>query len=89
MLQTQQDTVVPAASPLRKLALIIYAALALLLLATPQQIADRLDDFEPNPAAHAAKVAAEGVAKIMNPLGVPQVFRRARKAFLAALGERN
>ena len=75
-------------APLRRLALILYASLALLLLAMPRQIADRLDDFEPNPVAHAGKLAAEGVAKVMNPTGVPQVFARARKAFLSALGER-
>ena len=77
------------AKPLRRLARIVYATLALLLLAMPQQIADRLDDFEPNAAAHAGRVAAEGVAKAMQATGVPQVFAWARKAFLEALGERN
>ena len=74
---------------LRRLALIIYATLALLLLAMPRQIADRLDDFEPNVFAHVAKVAAEGVAKAMDQTGAPQVFARARGAFLAALGDRH
>ena len=74
---------------LRRLALILYATLLLLLLAMPRQIADRLDDFEPNGFAHAAKVAAEGVAKAMDQTGLPQVFTRARGAFLAALGERH
>ena len=83
-----QNTNAAPANPLRRLALIIYAALALLLLTMPRQIADRLDDFEPNVVAHAGKVVAEAVAKIMYPTGVPQMFERARKAFLEALGER-
>ena len=77
------------AHPLRRLALIVYASLTLLLLAVPQQIADRLDDFEPNSIAHAGKIVAESVAKVMNTTGVPQVFERARKAFLEALGEQH
>ncbi len=88
-MQPEENRIATAARPLRRLAVILYASLGLLLLAMPQQIADRLDDFEPNPVAHAAKLAAEAVAKVMAPLGIPQLFGRARKAFLEALGERN
>lgn len=78
-----------SATPLGRLARIVYASLALLFAAMPQQIADRIDDFEPNAAAHAAKKAAEGAAGVMTATGIPQVFARARKAFLSAIGERS
>ena len=78
-----------SAAPLRRLALIVYASLTLLVIALPRQIADRLDDFEPNAMAHAAKAAAESVAGVMDTAGAPQLFERARKTFLSALRERN
>ena len=73
---------------LRRVAAIVYASLALLLAAMPQQVADRLDDFEPNVLAHAGKLAAEGLALALRPLGVAQVFEHARAAFLERAGER-
>lgn len=81
-------TPVPAAPILRRLALIVYGSLALLCLALPQQVADRLDDFEPNAAAHAGRVAAEGLAQVMARTGLPQVFAATRGAFMTMAGER-
>lgn len=76
-------------APLRRLTGIVYGTLLLLSLAMPQQIADRLDDFEPNAVAHAGKVTAEALAQIMARTGLPQLFVEARGAFLAAAGERH
>ena len=76
-------------SPLRRLAWIIYGALLLLGVAMPQQIADRLDDFEPNAAAHAGKLVFEGLAQVTDTVGIGPAFTRARQAFLEAAGERH
>ena len=73
---------------LRRVAFIVYAGLALLLGAMPRQVADRLDDFEPNALAHAGKLAAENVAWLSGALGVQALFDKARAAFLGKLGER-
>ena len=78
-----------AVSPLRRLAWILYGALFLLCLSLPRQIADRFDDFEPNAAAHAGKVAFEGLAQVTDAAGIALAFTSARQAFLEAAGERH
>jgi hypothetical protein len=77
----------PDAHPLGTAAIIIYATFALLVLAVPQSLVNRLDDLNENPVQQVALHVAEGVQAASHALRLDVPYQRARAFFLAVTGK--
>jgi hypothetical protein len=84
--QTARPTT-PDAHPLRTAAIVIYATFALLILAVPGSLVNRLNDLEENPVQQVLLRAADGVQAASQRLGLDIPYQRARALFLAATGK--
>jgi len=77
----------PDPHPLRTAAVVIYVTFALLILAVPQSLVNRLNDLEENPVQQALLRAADGVQAASHRIGLDIPYQRARALFLAASGK--
>jgi hypothetical protein len=71
---------------LRRIAIIIYGTLALLLLTMPDEILARLDDFNPTLPVRAAQTVVGAIAVVSNALGIPPAFHAVRNAIMTLAG---
>ncbi len=67
--------------PVRTTAVIIYATLALLILAVPQSLPNWLRDMDDNPVQQVLLRAASGVQAASQAAGLDVPYQRARAAF--------
>lgn len=77
----------PDAHPLRTAAVVIYGTLALLMLAVPQSLVNRLNDLEENRVQQIALRAAEGVQAASHHVFLDRAYVQARAVFLALTGK--
>ena len=70
----------------RRIAVIIYGTLVLLLLSMPDEILGRLDDFSPTLPVRAAQTIVGAIAGVSNALGIPPAFHAARSVVLTLAG---
>ena len=75
------------AHPLRTAAIVIYGTFALLILAIPQSLVNRLNDFDESPPQQALLRIAESVQVASHSVGLDRAYLRARAAFLALAGK--
>ncbi len=69
--------------PLRTTAAVVYVSLALLALAIPQSMVNRLNDFGPNAARDAALILAQAVVDTAHRIGADWPYREGRRLFLS------
>ena len=72
--------------PVRTAAIIVYATLALLILAIPQSLPNWLRDMEENPVQQVLLQAASGVQAAAEAVGLDVPYRWARATFRAWTG---
>ena len=77
----------PDPHPLRTAAIIIYGTFALLVLAVPQSLVNRLNDLNENPVQQIALRAAEAVQAASHVARLDVAYLLARRAFLAVTGK--
>ena len=75
-----------SANPLRTVAIVIYATLALLAITIPQSIENWLADMNGNPVEDAALRGADVLRNLSQRAGVATVYQRARDLFIAISG---
>jgi len=73
---------------LRTTAVVIYATLALLLLAIPQAVPNWLKGFEPSVPQSLLLEAALSVQSFANRIGADWAYHEARRIFLDTTGKR-
>jgi hypothetical protein len=83
---TAAQTKLSSARTLRRLAIILYGTLVLLLLAMPDEILTRLDDFNPTPPVRVAQAIIGAIAGVSHALGLSTAFQAARAAVVALAG---
>ena len=71
---------------LGNIAVIIYATLGMMLLAMPEEISSRLDDFTPTPPVRAAQAAIGAIASVSQALGISPAFKALRAGVLDFAG---
>jgi hypothetical protein len=75
------------ARPLRTAAAVIYATLALLAIAIPQSLVNRVRDISSTAVEETLLPAAETLQAVSERAGLTIPFRRARALFLAFAGK--
>ena len=85
MLAPQPPT--PDVHPLRTAAIVIYGTFALLILAIPQSLVNRLNDLDESPPQQIVLRVAEAVQAASHSVGLDRAYLRARAAFLALAGK--
>jgi hypothetical protein len=71
--------------PLREVALTVYFSIALLLLAMPQSVSERLTDFPPSALTDGASRILAVVSDVADLTGLPQLYEATRREFLKSL----
>ena len=77
----------PDVHPLRTAAIVIYGTFALLILAIPQSLVNRLNDLDESPPQQIVLRVAEAVQAASHSVGLDRAYLRARAAFLALAGK--
>jgi hypothetical protein len=72
--------------PLREAVLTIYVTMAILLLAIPQSVSDRIADLPQGGLTDEARRIIAVVSDIAELTGLPRLYESARHSFLKALG---
>jgi hypothetical protein len=75
------------ANPVLTAGAIIYGTLALLLIAIPQSVVNRLKDLDPGPVQEALLDAAQSIEALSARIGANAPYRWARQLFLDATGK--
>jgi len=74
---------------LRTTAIVVYVTLALLALAIPQSMVNRLNDFTPNAARDAALSLAQTFAGLSHRIGADWPYQAGRRLFLSVTGKQD
>ena len=77
----------PDPHPLRTAAIVIYGTFALLVLAVPQSLVNRLNDLDESAPQQIVLRVAEAVQAASHSVGLDRAYLRARAAFLALAGK--
>jgi hypothetical protein len=77
----------PPTHPLRTVALVIYVTLALLAVAIPQSLVNRMRDMNPGAVENALLEGAQVLQRATGATGIAVPYRRARALFLASTGK--
>jgi len=72
--------------PLHEIAMTIYITMAILLLAIPQSVSDRIADLPPSGLTDEARRIIAVVSDVADLTGLPQLYEATRRSFLKALG---
>jgi hypothetical protein len=75
-----------SAHPLRTVAIVIYATLALLAVTIPQSVVNWLADMNGNPVEERALRGAQHLQDLSQQTGIATVYQRARDIFIAISG---
>jgi hypothetical protein len=79
----------PPARPVPTAGAVIYGTLALLLIAIPQSVVNRLKDLDPGPVQGALLEAAESLEALSFRIGANAPYRRLRQLFLDVTGKKD
>jgi hypothetical protein len=77
----------PAGKPLLTAGAVIYGTLALLVIAIPQSVVNRLKDLDAGPLQDALLETAESIEALSVRIGANAPYRRLRRLFLDASGK--